>query len=140
MDTWKNLIDRAAVLCGSQNQLAVAIGSTSSNLAGAKTGQRPLTTEQIQRLAHILRMSPADVWLIAQDARNPFRSKSSRVAEGVLQMVMAVILSAARSPDALATQGRAPVSPSGDGVHIVMRWRRLVGGLRRLMPWTHPAA
>lgn len=77
------VIDKAAKVCGSQNELAKRVGATSSRMAQFKQGKRSVPDHVIERLAEVAGMKPADVWLLAQDARNPFRVERSQKAEGL---------------------------------------------------------
>lgn len=70
------VIDKAAKICGSQNALAEQVGATSSRMAQFKQGKRSVPDHVIEKLAEVAGMKAADVWLLAQDARNPFRLES----------------------------------------------------------------
>lgn len=70
------VIDKAAKICGSQNALAEQVGATSSRMAQFKQGKRSVPDHVIEKLAEVAGMKAADVWLLAQDARNPFRPES----------------------------------------------------------------
>nr|WP_316639173.1 helix-turn-helix domain-containing protein [uncultured Roseateles sp.] len=73
MNTWKARIDRASEMCGGQNALARRLGIAGGNLSAARAGTKPLAKDHIAVIAEILGEDPAELWLVAQDARNPFR-------------------------------------------------------------------
>ena len=98
-----NVIDKAAKLCGSQNKLAAQIGTYSGALAAAKFGHRPITTAQLEALAQIVGMDPAELWLIAQDARNPFRVSRPGELVAYVCAILSLLWMLTASPDAQAT-------------------------------------
>jgi plasmid maintenance system antidote protein VapI len=67
------VLDNASKMCGGQNALARQIGVTSSNMAKYRGGKRSVPDEVVRKLAEVVGENPADVWLLAQDARNPFK-------------------------------------------------------------------
>lgn len=70
------VIDKAKEMCGSQNDLAKAIGIASGTMSEYRNGKRSVPDHVIEKLAEVAGMKAADVWLLAQDARNPFRPES----------------------------------------------------------------
>lgn len=95
MDSLEALIDKASLLCGSQNALATYLGETSSNISKVRHGKRPMPAHQIERLAKLLDMEAADVWLIAQDARNPFKASAPGALASLLAACLIGVLSLA---------------------------------------------
>lgn len=91
MTDWKTSIDRAAEICGGQNALARRLGITSGNLSATKTGVRPLAKEHIQELARILGVDPAELWLLGQDARNPFRHAIAACIAGLIFGILSFV-------------------------------------------------
>lgn len=73
MQRWEILIDAASKTCGSQNKLAATLGITGPNMSQARNGRRRLTTDQVARMAEIVGVPAAEVWLAQEDYRNPFR-------------------------------------------------------------------
>lgn len=98
MTQWETLIDQGADLCGSQNALARYLEESSSNLAQAKAGRRPLAASKLEKLATLLGVSPAVLWeaqeLANMPRRNPFRSSATATLSAVGWTVMTAILSA----------------------------------------------
>lgn len=80
MDTWETIIDKAAAMCSSQNELARRIGMTSSNLSSVKKGRQVMPAAQIRALAEILGTDPADLWRIQNERKNPFLKTAAAVA------------------------------------------------------------
>lgn len=74
MESLDRVIDNAAKMCGGQNVLARRIGVSPGRLSNAKAGREPLSVDAIAALAAEVHMAPAELWLIAQDRRNPFRN------------------------------------------------------------------
>jgi plasmid maintenance system antidote protein VapI len=77
---FKSLIDKAAKLCGSQNALARRLGVSQGSMSEYGSGKRSVPDEVIRRLAEISGENPADLWVMAQDARNPFRQEEEAEA------------------------------------------------------------
>ena len=74
------VIDSAAEKCGGQNALARRLGVEHSVMAKYRGGKRSVPDEVIRRLAEISGKNPADLWVMAQDARNPFRQEAEAEA------------------------------------------------------------
>lgn len=74
------VLDSAAEKCGSQNALARRLGVEHSVMAKYRGGKRSVPDEVIRRLAEISGKNPADLWVMAQDARNPFRQEEEAEA------------------------------------------------------------
>lgn len=74
------VIDKAAKVCGSQNALAERVGATSSQMAQFRQGKRSIPNHIIERIAEVADMNAADVWLLAKDARNPFKGETGGAA------------------------------------------------------------
>ena len=115
MTIWKGLIDIAAEKCGGQNSLARRLGISSGNLSAAKIGIRPLAKEHIQELATILEEEPAQIWLAAQDARNPFRQGQNMA----IFLGFAVILALGQNDANADEQDDLIVSQRADYLYIV---------------------
>lgn len=77
------VIDKAREMCGSQNELAKKIGVASGTMSEYRNGKRSVPDHVIERLAEVAGMKAADVWLLAQDARNPFKEERRGVAAGL---------------------------------------------------------
>lgn len=77
---FKSLIDKEAKLCGSQNALARRLGVSQGSMSEYGSGKRSVPDEVIRRLAEISGENPADLWVMAQDARNPFRQEAEAEA------------------------------------------------------------
>ena len=75
------VIDKAAKVCGSQNALAERVGATSSQMAQFKQGKRSIPDHIIERIAEVAGMNAADLWILAKEARNPFRGKAAAAGE-----------------------------------------------------------
>ena len=75
------VIDKAAKTCGSQNALAERVGATSSQMAQFKQGKRSIPDHIIERIAEVAGMNAADLWILAKEARNPFRGKAAAAGE-----------------------------------------------------------
>lgn len=71
------VIDKAKEMCGSQNDLAKAIGIASGTMSEYRNGKRSVPDHVIEKLAEVAGMKAADVWILAQEARNPFRERST---------------------------------------------------------------
>lgn len=74
------VLDSAAEKCGGQNALARRLGVEHSVMAKYRGGKRSVPDEVIRRLAEISGKNPADLWVMAQDARNPFRQEEEAEA------------------------------------------------------------
>lgn len=70
------VIDKASEVCGGQNALARRIGVEHTVMSKYRGGKRSVPDHVIEKLAEVAGMKAADVWLLAQDARNPFRLES----------------------------------------------------------------
>lgn len=119
MHPWETLIDDAARLCGSQNELARRIGATGPNLAQAKAGRRPINRQQLESLADILGLDPAELWraqeLANMERRNPFR----RSVAASMAALIAVILSGLAPADSRAATTTYGHINAGTALHIV---------------------
>ena len=73
MEQWVSLIDKAAKLSGSQTALAERMGMVRTQISDAKHGRLKLNPERIAKLAEIVGIPAAEVWLAQEDYRNPFR-------------------------------------------------------------------
>lgn len=80
MQSLERVIDKGAEICGGQNALARFLGIEKANLSAMRAGKRPIPDAKLEKLAKLVGIDPAQVWLIAQDARNPFRTKAAAVA------------------------------------------------------------
>lgn len=135
MDSLIRVIDKAAEICGGKNELARRIGMTPGNLSAAKTGKKALPAEHVAAIAQIVNIPAAELWLIAQDARNPFRA---RELAGI--GIAAVILSACFSGNSEAiTTTYATMSAFKEYTSSCIRQVRkhlqtMVEALRK--PWT----
>jgi hypothetical protein len=125
MDTLEQVIDRAAELCGSQNELGRRIGLSSSNLAQAKLGKKPLPKEKVAAIAAVVNMEPGVLWLIAQDARNPFKHSAPGALAGLVAAVLAGVLSLFPAAETRAATGTYNAQASPNGLHIVTHQRDL---------------
>ena len=103
MQSWQTLIDDAAQMCGSQNELARRIGCQSGQLSQARKGKTPLSREKLALLAELLHVDPAELWeaqeLANMPRRNPFRRGIATTAAAL----MAVILAGLAPADSSAT-------------------------------------
>lgn len=70
------VLDKAAEKCGGQNALARRLGVEHSVMAKYRGGKRSVPDEVIRQLAELSGENPADLWVMAQDARNPFRRET----------------------------------------------------------------
>lgn len=71
--TFIQVVDKAAQMCGSLNALARQIEVDSGDMSKYRAGKRSVPVPVIERLAEVAGEDAADVWLLAQDARNPLR-------------------------------------------------------------------
>lgn len=76
--SFDQVIDEAAKVCGGQNALARRIEADASAVAKYRAGKRSVPDHVIEKIAEIAGMNAADVWLLAQEARNPFRGGTVR--------------------------------------------------------------
>lgn len=84
-----------------------------------------MSKEQIQALAEIVGMEPADLWLIAQQARNPFRVSANALLSALLAAFVSAML-AGTPLDARADQHGKPSSQTtGNGLFIVTHYNAL---------------
>ena len=81
MQSWQTLIDEAARMCGSQNELARRLGCSSTNMSKARLGKQPLSSEELAQLAELLHRDAAELWeaqeLANMPRRNPFRRSAA---------------------------------------------------------------
>lgn len=71
--TFIQVIDKAAQMCGGLNALARQIDVDSGHMSQYRAGKRSVPVPVIERLAEVAGEDAADVWLLAQEARNPLR-------------------------------------------------------------------
>ncbi|MEY4910307.1 MAG: putative antitoxin of bacterial toxin-antitoxin system, YdaS/YdaT [Pseudomonadota bacterium] len=74
------VLDSAAEKCGGQNALARRLEVRNGTMSEYRSGKRSVPDEVIRQIAEISGEKPEDLWLMAQDARNPFRQEP--VTEG----------------------------------------------------------
>lgn len=136
MDTLKQVIDKAAEICGSQNKLAEKLGTSSGALATAKAGGRSIPGPQIRILAGIVGVPAGEVWDLMEQA-NRNRKKSYQAAvSAALSVVVAGVLSLAPFGESRAATGTYSDGSAADRMHIVIsnRLRRLFARRRRTAP------
>lgn len=81
-ESFDRVIDKAAEICGGQNALARKLDVDQSAMAKYRAGKRSVPDHVIAKIAEVAGMKSADVWLIAQEARNPFRREERREPAG----------------------------------------------------------
>jgi len=101
MQEWKDLIDKAANLCGGQNALARKIGETSGNLSAARSGIRGMGVPKLTKLSEVLQVPVAELWEAQYEARK--RVKRERALGAVSAILAMFILSASLPSDAQAS-------------------------------------
>lgn len=129
MQTLENVIDKGAHICGGQNELARRLGMTSGNLSAAKAGKRPIPDDKVAALAQIVGMKTDELWLIAQDARNPFRHAIAACIAGA----MCVILSVGPTDAKALSIGDSGSSAIKNRIHIVDFLRLLKACIRAVL-------
>lgn len=93
MQTWETLIDKGSLICGGQNALARRIGAEPTHLAQARQGRRPISRPQLEAMADVLELDPAELWEAQELANMPRRNPFRRKAAGIAVALIAVILS-----------------------------------------------
>lgn len=136
MDTLECVIAKASEMCGSQNELGRRIGISSANLTSMKKGRQPMPKEKVAAVAAVVDMPAADLWLIAQDARNPFKASAPGVLSVMVSAVLAGVLSLTPFSESRAATGTYSTGHPADRMHIVIsnRLRRLFARRRRTAP------
>jgi transcriptional regulator with XRE-family HTH domain len=131
MKPWEALIDDAAKMCGSQNELARRLGCSSGTLSSARGGHATISREKLAQLAELLGRDPAELWsaqeLANMERRNPFRRGVATAAAALA----AVILSGIAPADSLAATATYGVSAQVAGIYIVAHWRMLASRCRQ---------
>jgi len=117
-DSLKQAIDKGAEMCGGQNALARYLHMPASNLSAARNGRKAIPKPQLLKLADLIGTDAADLWLLAQEYRNPFRESAAGALAAWLVAVLAVILSGYPEP-AKASIGAAsqPIGVSEHAIH-----------------------
>lgn len=111
MQSLIHVIDKAADLCGGQNALARRLGTTSGSMSDWKSGKRSIPDHQIQAIAQLVGIEPADLWLIAQQARNPFKVSAHALLSALLAAFVAAILPGTpNAADARSTRDKTPIN------------------------------
>lgn len=75
--SFSRVIDEAAEVCGGQNALARRVGADASAMAKYRAGKISVPDHVIVQIAEIVGMNAADVWILAKEARNPFRGQAA---------------------------------------------------------------
>lgn len=75
--SFSRVIDDAAEVCGGQNALARRVGADASAMAKYRAGKISVPDYVIEQIAEIVGMNAADVWILAKEARNPFRGQAA---------------------------------------------------------------
>ena len=112
-------IDRGSELCGGQNRLAARLGMAGSWLSSVRHGRKPFTDAQIEALAVLLDTEAADLWLLAQEHRNPFRQSAAGALAAWFLMVLAVILSGTPEPAKASIGAASQPIHNATGIYIV---------------------
>ena len=133
-------IDKAAELCGGQNRLADRLGTTSGAMSAARSGKRSLSKPQIDMLAKLLKVAPGELWLIAQDYRNPYGSTlRCTLIPSAIFWVMVAILAACWTEPAQGARTNDTPGPTASTEHDI-HWRGfgvLEPGRRRVQVAIH---
>lgn len=119
----KDLIDKAAEMCGSRYKLAKAIGVSESHLSEAASGKRSVPLKWVPCLAAVARVDAKDALARAMAEELPETSIGRAALKGVTAAGVAVLLLSSHAGDALAhgervCADRAKVNP----LYIVEGW------------------
>jgi len=93
MHSWKEAIDKATYVCGSQKALADRLSISPNSITDAKAGRRPLPKEKIAVMACLLDTDPAHLWELQEIANLPRRNPFTHAASTLIAFFFAVILS-----------------------------------------------
>ncbi|MEL4178353.1 hypothetical protein [Roseateles sp. PN1] len=119
MKTFKNAIDKAADLCGSQRGLAERLGVKEQQISAAKLGKQPLNKERIAVLGCLLDTDPAELWELQEIANLPRRNPFLHAASAMLSAFLCVILSVGGNDAKADAYGANCISERSGIVHIV---------------------
>jgi len=92
VDSWKEAMDRAIALCGSQKALAEKLAVSAQRVTDAKKGRQPLPKGQIEALASLIEADPAQLWELQEVANLPRRNPFLQVAGAMLSAFVCVVL------------------------------------------------
>lgn len=119
MNTFKQVIDKAADLCGSQTELARRLSVSKAALSMARHGKQPLAADKLAALAALIDADPAALWELQELANMPRRNPFLRVAEAVAAAFVCVVLSVAPNDANAVAIGPNAHSVGGAMLHIV---------------------
>lgn len=119
MFSFKQAIDKAAEICGSQKALAERLEMPASHISDAKAGRRPLPKEKLAVLACLVDMEPAQLWELQEVANLPRRNPFLQTAGAVLSLFVCVVLSLTGNEANAATARANAISQQPNTIHIV---------------------
>ncbi|MFH7043969.1 hypothetical protein ABT392_16855 [Paucibacter sp. JuS9] len=119
VDSWKNAIDAAVNVCGSQTALANRLGMAQSNLSATRAGKKAMPKEKIAVLACLLDADPAQLWELQEVANLPRRNPFLQSAAAALSVFLCVVLSLAGNDANAVTKRANPEMAGASNIHIV---------------------
>lgn len=97
MNSWKDAIDKAVQMCGTQRKLAAYLHIDEAFMSKARAGKQPLSEEKLRAISELINVDCKTLWELQEVAQWPRRNPFLRMAEAVAVAFLGVVLSVAQT-------------------------------------------